>query len=187
MTNPTRAPSTTNLLKHPFLFLQFLSHLRKASTVSLFFLLSEPALAHLNCSLPPLEHLLTTRLIHLRLKSSLARCVDFLELIERFPDTRGETRSNCSAESGGFPHFRPYDWDTDQIRLGLHAESGIAHTAVDFQFAQLVAAVFLHSIENGFSLETDGFEGCSRDVASFGVLCDTDCLELVLNRIYTEI
>jgi hypothetical protein len=33
-----------------------------------------------------------------------------------------------------------------------------------------VAAVFLHSVEDGFGLEADGFEGGAGDVAALGVL-----------------
>ena len=52
----------------------------------------------------------------------------------------------------------------------MHAEGRVGHAAVDFELGELVAAVELHGVEDGFCLEADGFEGGAGDVAAFGVL-----------------
>jgi hypothetical protein len=58
--------------------------------------------------------------------------------------------------------------------LGLHAEFGVGHAAVDFEFGEFVAGVLLHGVEDGFGLEADGFERCAGDVAAFGVVSNAD-------------
>lgn len=140
-----------------------------------FRLFRQPALAHLHRPLPPLEHLLARHFIHLRLKHRLPFCVDFLQLVERLPDIYGEAGGDRSSQGGGLPHLRPDDWNAHQVGLRLHAECGIAHSAIHLQLGKLVAAVELHGIEDGLGLEADGFQRGARNVAALGVVRNTNC------------
>ena len=68
--------------------------------------------------------------------------------------------------------------------MGLHAEGGVGHAAVDFEFCEFVVRVFFHGVEDGFCLEADGFEGGAGDVAALGVVgyADWDDVSLGLER-----
>lgn len=60
----------------------------------------------------------------------------------------------------------------------LHGQVGIAHSAVDCQFGQCLAAIFLHSVEDCLGLVTGCFQSGSGNVAFLGILGDSNYMEL---------